>query len=295
MKKGIPILALLLCCMIWGTTFVAVKQVSSKIDPFLLSTLRNTIAVIILLPLILLTKNSKSLKDKLALKNGFVLGLILAAIYVVQTIGLQFTSSTHSAFITSSAVIMVPIMLVFTGKQKLSVQQIGSIFIVAFGLYFLTNSAENLTFNNGDLITFIGAIICAVQIILAGYFVRKTNFLGLIFYQFLFSGVLSFIGLITNSIILNKEIFFQESAIYGVIYLGILGTLFCFFVTVWAQKYVSTIFTAMIFALEPVFASTASYVYSGELFTKVELFGAVGVLLGLLIYNVPIKKVTSAT
>lgn len=290
MNKWLPVISLLLCCMIWGTTFVAVKEVSSKIDPFLLSTLRNMIAVAILFPIILITKKTQNLKDKKSIKNGFVLGLILASIYIIQTIGLVFTTSTHSAFITSSAVIMVPIMLVIAGKQKLSFQQIMSVVVVSVGLYFLTNSSKTISFNKGDVITFIGAVICALQIISAGYFVRKTDFLGLIFYQFLFSGILSFIGLIIQTTITQKAVFFEESAVYAVIYLGILGTLFCFFVTVWAQKYVSTIFTAMIFALEPVFASTSSYLYSGELFTQMEVFGALGILSGLLLYNFPVKK-----
>lgn len=291
MKKWIPALSLLICCMIWGTTFVAVKEVSSEINPFLLSTLRNCIAVAVLLPIILLSKYRTHLLNKEAMKNGAILGLILASIYVIQTIGLKFTSSTHSAFITCSAVLMVPLMLVFSGRQKLTKKQIISIAVVAIGLYLLTSTNIHDPFNVGDLITFLGAIICAIQIIAAGYFVRKTEFIGLIFYQFLFSGIISGIGLFFYKIVSKEEIQFEASSYFGVVYLGVLGTLFCFFVTVWAQKYISTIYTAMIFALEPVFASTSSYAYYGKIFTTLEVIGAVGIIAGLIIYNIQTKKV----
>lgn len=293
MKKWIPAVSLLICCMIWGTTFVAVKEVSSKMDPFLLSTLRNCIAVLVLLPVILLSNKKETLKNKFAMRNGAILGIILASIYVIQTIGLQYTSSTHSAFITCSAVLMVPLMLVFFGRQKLYYKQIISIVVVGVGLYFLTSTNINDPFNMGDLITFIGAIICAIQMITAGYYVRKTEFIGLIFYQFFFSAIISLIGLLINRLITGQEIQFETSTYFGVLYLGILGTLFCFFVTVWAQKYISTIYTAMIFSLEPVFASISSYTYYGKIFTFFEVIGGIGIIIGLIIYNVPNKKVLS--
>lgn len=293
MKKWIPAVSLLICCMIWGTTFVAVKEVSSKINPFLLSTLRSCIAVLVLLPILLIFNKKATLKNKAAIRNGATLGGILASIYVIQTIGLQFTSSTHSAFITCSAVLMVPLMLVFFGGQKLNYKQIISIVIVSIGLYFLTSTNINDPFNIGDFVTFIGAIICAVQMIAAGYYVRKTEFIGLIFYQFLFSAIISLTGLLVNQLITQQEIQFEPSAYFGVFYLGILGTLFCFFVTVWAQKYISTIYTAMIFSLEPVFASISSYTYYGKVFTILEVIGGIGIIMGLIIYNLPNKKVLS--
>ncbi len=290
MKKWIPILALIICCMIWGSTFVVIKNVSTKLNPYLLSTFRNGIAVLILFVLIVLSKKSECLKNKLSIKYGFVTGLFLAGIYVVQTTGLQFTSSNHSAFITSSAVIIVPIILILFRRHKITIQQIISISVIMCGLYFLTNAGTQNEYNIGDIITFIGAFICAVHIILSGIYVRKTELLSLVFYQFLFAAILSFIGLIIHT--QGGEIQFEKGYLKEILYLGMIGTLFCFFVTVWAQKYINTIFTMMIFSLEPVFASITSYLYSGEIFTKIEIYGAIGIFFGLIIYSIPLKKRT---
>ena len=285
MKKWIPHASLLICCMIWGTTFVAIKKISHLIDPYLLATLRSLLAVLVLFPILILTKKKHVFFNKQAVKYGFITGLILGGIYVIQTIGMQFTSSNHSAFITSSAVIMVPLILVVAGKQKLHFTQIACIVLIAFGLYFLTNTNDNQPYNVGDIITFFGAIVCASHIILSGHYVRKTEFLGLIFYQFLFAMIISFFGLLINKGISHTEINFSPTVINNVLYLGFFGTLLCFFVTVWAQKFVSTITTAMIFSLETVFAATTSFIVLQESLSLLEIIGGIAIMLGLITYN----------
>jgi drug/metabolite transporter (DMT)-like permease len=289
MKKWLPIISLIICCMIWGSTFVAIKNVSSEINPFLLSTVRNSLAVLIMFPIILLSSRRQCLKNKLSIKYGFIAGFFLAGIYVVQTTGMQFTSSNHSAFITSSAVVIVPIILVLFRRHKITSQQIAAICTTMIGIYFLTNSSKTTEYNIGDILTFFGAFICAIHIILSGIYVRKTELFGLVFYQFLFGAILSFVGFLIDT--RSFEVQLQNTYLFEILYLGIVGTLFCFFVTVWAQKYVTTIFTMMILSLEPVFASLTSYIHSGATFTKIEILGALGILIGLVIYNIPINRV----
>ena len=184
-KNKIPAIAIFSCCLVWGTTFVIVKDSSTLIDPFLLSTFRNLIATIVLAIYILLRKKTNALKDKKTLIYGGILGILLAAIYIIQTVGLIYTSSNHSAFISCSAVIMVPIFLFFIGWQKFVFKQILAILIVTGGLILLTYHPGANSFNLGDILTFIAAIICALHLIFAGHFVRKVDFLSLIFYQFL--------------------------------------------------------------------------------------------------------------
>lgn len=289
MKKWIPIFALILCCAIWGTTFVSIKEISNEIDPFLLSIFRNGIASFCLFIFILFSSPSK-FKDRISLKLGVLIGLLSSGIYVVQTIGLKYTSSNHSAFITSSTVIIIPLLLVISGKQKLKFNQIIPILLITFGLMLLTNVFENQQFNPGDLITLFGTFICAFYIILSGQFVRKSEFLSLIFYQFFFATFFSIIGLGVNFYLTGTKLIFRSSSIDSVLYLSFFGTLFCFFITIWSQKFVSTIYTAMIFSLEPVFAAISSYFYIGEQLVKNEIIGAIIIISGLIYFNFLMNK-----
>ena len=69
------------------------------------------------------------------------------------------------------------------------------------------------------------------------------------------------------------------------LYLGFFGILVCFFVKVWAQKFVSTITTAMILSLEPIFAATTSFIVLHESLSLLEIIGGIAIILGLITYN----------
>jgi drug/metabolite transporter (DMT)-like permease len=73
------------------------------------------------------------------------------------------------------------------------------------------------------------------------------------------------------------------------LYLGFVGTLFCYFVTVWWQKKVSTMYTALIFSLEPIFASITSYFVLGEYFNTNEFIGAALIFISIIYYSLPKK------
>lgn len=284
------ILILILCTIIWGTTFAVIKGISDKIDPVLLSVLRNWIAVVAFGIFLLFKKKLNILKNRKAIKYGIILGVIIGAIYIIQTVGLSVTSSTHSAFITSSAVIMVPILLFFVGQNKIDWKQLLTIVIVSFGLYLLTNSNSEANFNWGDFLTLIGAVVCALNIILSGEYVRKSELYGLIFYQFLFAGIISTICLFIKLQLIDEPLMFELNALPSVVYLSLFGTLLCYFLMIWAQQYVSIIATAMILSLEPIFATTTSYLYMGETITLIEMIGALLIITGILFYNLKLNK-----
>ena len=294
--KYLPIIAILGCCLVWGTTFTVVKDVSNSIDPFLLSIFRNSIAAVSMVLYFLITKKQKVLRDKKAMKNGLVLGVLLGAIYISQTVGITFTSANHSAFITCSAVVMVPIILLLLGWEKLKFKQLISISLVGIGLTLLTLKSQISGLNLGDLITFSAAIICALHIVYSGKYVRENNFLALIFYQFFFAAIFSVFALFFKQLTTGfPPVLLNDSAIFSIVYLGLLGTLFCYFVTVWGQKFVSTIYIALIFSLEPLFASITNYFVLGETFTTKEMLGGVIVFSGIIIYSVTQTKKTPTT
>jgi drug/metabolite transporter (DMT)-like permease len=289
-RNYVPVLAIFMCCLVWGTTFVVVKDVSTQIDPFLLAGLRNLLAGSVLLLYLLFFKKVRLLKIKKSMVYGALLGGLLSAIYILQTAGLVYTTSNHSAFISCSAMIMVPIILFFIGWQKFVFKQIVAIVIITIGLFLLTYKTGTTNFNYGDILTFIAAILCAFHLIFSGHYVRKVDFLSLIFYQFLFATIVSFIGLFIKQQVFHEPILFKESSYGSVLYLGLLGTLFCYFVTVWGQKHVSTIYTALIFTLEPIFASITSFIVLGEVFTTKEFAGACSIFFGIVYYSLSNRK-----
>ncbi|MCK5076372.1 MAG: EamA family transporter, partial [Calditrichia bacterium] len=124
---------LLLVTIIWGSTFFIIKDTVASVSEFFIVFGRTFIAAASM-TIFLLFKNRKSLLNIFSLKKGTILGFLMAIIYSSQTIGLKYTSSGHSAFVTGSAFIVVPILLYVFYKQKIKIITIISILIVFSGL-----------------------------------------------------------------------------------------------------------------------------------------------------------------
>jgi drug/metabolite transporter (DMT)-like permease len=286
-KKPFSIVMLILATIIWGSTFAVVKDAMNSVNEYYLIFVRSIIAA---LPLVVITllKYPKSLFNRTILKKGAIIGVALGLTYGFQNLGMLYTSAGNSAFIMASNVIFVPIFLVLFYKNRFNGKSIISILFVVIGLGLLTYK-DGTELNPGDLLTLIGAAITALHIIWTGRFVRNSDLLALVTYQFLFSALIAFVA----SLIFSPESFTISYSIgsWGaMIYLGILGSLFCYFITVWAQKYVDYVTVTLIFSLEPVFAAVFSFYFIGEVLGGQQLFGAGLILFGILFFEIPFDR-----
>jgi len=270
------IFLLILTAIIWGSTFFIIKDTVVTVNEFYIVFLRTFIAAVSML-VFTLFKDKKSLLNYKTMLKGLVLGLLLATTYISQTIGLKYTSSGHSAFITGAGVIIVPILLSLFFKRKLKLKEIIIFFIVLVGLYLLTYDRETLL-NVGDLITIITSFSLAWHIILSGKFVKTSEVLALVGYQFLFAAFVSLLIYLTTQPV---KFSLSTSETISLVYLGFIGTLFCYFVSVWAQKQVETVTVALIFTLEPVFAALFAWIFAAEILNLKEMSGGLIILSGI--------------
>ncbi|BAX80035.1 DMT family transporter [Labilibaculum antarcticum] len=276
---------LILVTIVWGSTFFIIKDTVGTVNEYFIVFGRMLLAAIPMLFFVIL-KNKKSLLNKQAIIKGSILGFLLTATYLSQTIGLKFTSSGHSAFVTGVAVIFVPIILFVFYKAKFHKSDLFSILIVVVGLFLLTYDFDT-KFNKGDIITLITAVAAAFHIVLSGRFVKNTETLSLITYQFISGSVFSLIGLLVVGFDMGS---LSSESLTAIVYLGIIGTLFCYFVSVWVQKYVSSVKVALIFSLEPVFGALFGYWALSELLNGKEAFGMLLILFGVVLYQILVSN-----
>jgi drug/metabolite transporter (DMT)-like permease len=271
---------LFLVSLIWGSTFFIIKDTVTTVDESFIVFARTGLAFLALF-LYQLIKSPKSIFDKKAFIYGSILGILLSSIYLSQTIGLKYTSTGHSAFITGSAVIIVPFLLFTIWKQKLFKVDLVAVGIVIIGLFLLTYDFET-NINRGDLLTLITAISLAFHIVFAQQFVKKTDAALIVMYQFFAAMIVSFIAFqFTN----DTELIIDNKGWYSLIYLGLIGTLVCYFITVWVQKFVAAIRVSIILATEPLFAALCSYIFINEKLNLREYLGAGLILLGVMIHS----------
>jgi len=271
---------LILTAIVWGSTFFIIKDTVVTVNEYYLVFIRTFIAAVSML-IFTYFKDKSSLLNINTLIKGMVLGLLLATTYISQTIGLKYTSSGHSGFITSTGVILVPLLMFIFFKRKLKIPETIIFFIVLIGLYFLTYDSET-ELNIGDLITLITAFSLAWHLILSGKFVKTSEVFSLVGYQFLFASVFSFILYLTTH---HVSFRLSTNEAIALLYLGFIGTLFCYFVSVWAQKKVDTVTVALIFTLEPVFAALFAWIFASEILNMKEITGGLIILGGILSFQ----------
>ncbi|MFC2103965.1 DMT family transporter [Bacteroidota bacterium] len=280
---------LILVTIVWGSTFFIIKDTVTTVNEFLIVFIRSVLAFAAMF-MFQLFKAPKKLLNKRAFAFGSILGILLAITYTSQTIGLKYTSTGHSAFITSSAVIVVPFILFFLYKSKLLKIDLIAVSIVFTGLFLLTYDFET-KMNIGDIITIITSVSYAFHVVLAGRFVKKSETLSLVTYQFFAASVVSLIAFLIAD---HETVIISTKAWNSLIYLGLIGTLFCYFITVWVQKYVSSLKVAVIFSLEPVFAAIFGYVIIHEILNLKESIGAILILTGVIVHSILKHKSSQA-
>ena len=93
-------------CLLWGSTFVLVKNALDDISPALFLGIRFSIAAV-LLTFVYLARRKPGPRLWM---GGIVAGLFLYTGYFLQTLGLRFTSPAKSGFLTGLYIVLVPLL-----------------------------------------------------------------------------------------------------------------------------------------------------------------------------------------
>jgi drug/metabolite transporter (DMT)-like permease len=276
-------LALAFCTLLWGATFVVVKNALDHASVFLFLAVRFSLAAVLMAafrPRVL-----RSLKRE-ELLAGAALGLFMFGGYAFQTAGLKYTTPAKSGFVTGSSVVLVPLLLAIFWRRRLTRWAYGGAFAAVIGLYFLTVPTEGIShLNRGDILTFVAASLYAVHIILVGEYTREHSHSALSVLQVAACAILAWIGAGSLSVLHWQTPRFDWTweLTVGTAICAIFATAAAFSIQLWAQQYTTPSHAAILFTLEPVFAVITSYILIGERLNARSCLGAVFVLGGILL------------
>lgn len=272
---------LVLMVVIWGSTFFMVKLVITDIDPVGMLFYRFMSAALVLAGILVFKK--KSLFDNFV--GGAVVGLCLWSIYVPQNIGMQYTTASNSGLITSLYVAFMPLFAKFF-KIKISALRIFSCLVAMLGLWLLTGGFHLM--NRGDVITLVAPVAVAFFVLFTDLYLRKGGHpLVLCFQQFFVTGLLSLVWMLVFGSSFAVQ---TDQALWVLAYLSVFATVVTFGVYSYVQKISSPIKVALIFALEPVFASLFAYWFGGERLTFLQVIGGVLIVLAVIISEVKFQN-----
>ncbi|MFB0921730.1 MAG: DMT family transporter, partial [Oscillospiraceae bacterium] len=149
--------ALIITTMIWGTSFVVLKNTLNSVPTLYILAFRFSGAAILLA--LLFFKELKNI-DKKYVINGMVLGTLLFGGYVVQTYGLLYSTPSKNAFLTAAYCVLVPFVVWIVSKKRPDKYNFIStiICIVGVGLVSLKNDR---TVELGDVLTVCSSVFYA--------------------------------------------------------------------------------------------------------------------------------------
>jgi len=276
-------LAMGLCTLIWGATFVVVKDALPDMSIIAYLAVRFSLAAALMG--MVFWRSLRQMNGRTAWA-GVQIGLCMFGGYIFQTTGLAYTTPAKAAFITGICVVLVPLFLAVFGARRIT----GWIWMGAaaalLGLYFLTVPAEGFGgLNRGDPIAFGCAVMFAFHIIFISRHVGEHSVGSLAFLQVATTAALSLIAVPIAAAAgwERPRIIWNERVIAAVLVTSILSTVLGFSLQTWAQRHTSPSHTAILVSLEPVFAAITSWLLARERFGARTLAGAALILAGILL------------
>jgi drug/metabolite transporter (DMT)-like permease len=260
---------------VWGWTFVVVQNAIAiyGVIPFL--AVRFVLAGAALTPLYATRLTRRSLLV------GGAIGVVLAAAYLFQTLGLLFTTPTNSGLITGLFVVFAPLADRLLFGVNLMRQVLLAVGLSFVGMVLLAGGGPDGA-NWGDLLTVLCAAALGLHIALlsryaASYHAGALTLAQILAMALLFVIVWPFFEVVTLP---------PPGVWVALLVTGLLASAGAFLVQTTVQQHISAARTAIIMTMEPVFAALFGYWLAGDRLVAVQILGALMILSALVVGEV---------
>ncbi len=259
---------IVLATLIWGTSFVIMKNTLDAVPPFYLLAFRFLVAAAFLS--IVFSRKMRKL-DREYLKCGGIMGAVLFAAYIAQTYGLKGTSPGNNAFLTAAYCVVVPFLAWFTEKKRPDLFNIMAALLCLAGIGLVSLSSE-LKVNQGDALTLLGGLFYSVHIIVVNHFAKNRDIFILTIVQFFVSGILS----LTAAFLFNTAPTMPaQGTMLSLLYLSFAATAGSLLFQNIGQKYTEPAAASVLLALEAPLGVLSSILFYSERPTLRVIFGFV--------------------
>ncbi|HTR45976.1 MAG TPA: DMT family transporter [Verrucomicrobiae bacterium] len=282
-KRLLADLALAACTVIWGATFVVIKDALAGISVIAYLAIRFGLASILMAIIYWRSLRSVGMSTIWA---GAQIGFFMFAGYMFQITGLRFTTPSKAAFVTGMFVVFVPFILAIFVRRRIPGWIWAGAIAALSGLYFLSVPPEGLgALDRGDPIVFGCAIMFALHMIFISRNVEHHSVAALSSLQVMTTAVLS-AALLPVAAAFGWEkprIVWTGYLVFAILATAVGATVICFSLQTWAQKHTSTAHAAILLSLEPVFAAITSLLLGRERFTGRLILGGALIFGGILL------------
>lgn len=261
---------------VWGASYLLMKMALAELPYVDVVAWRFLIAFSVLFYIFF--RNAIQISKQIMWKSS-VLGFFLFLLYISLVFGVERTSASNAGFLSSTTVIIVPIIDCILKKYLPSKQIVFSIIIVLIGLYLLIIK-KNLIFDSGTIYCLGAALFYAIYIICSDRLNVGKETLAISIWQLGFTGLFSVIfSCIRGSFLFIPK---NKSTWIAIFMLAIICTAYSFIAQSTAQKYLKPEVIGVFFSLEPIFSAFLSWLILHEVLSVRAYLGAFVIVIGVL-------------
>jgi drug/metabolite transporter (DMT)-like permease len=210
--------------------------------------------------------------------GGVLLGLLLAAGYVLQTAGLERTTVSSTGFITGMYVVLTPLLALAVFRARIGFAAWGGVVLATVGLAMLSGiHAGSVT---GDLLVLAGAVVYSLQIVLLERYAPRFDPLAFTLVEM----AAAFCGLLVVAVVLGDLRVPHGWTVWGALLVtGVFASALGYLVQAWAQRRTSATRTALVFTMEPVWTAFFGYTLSGDRLGALGWGGCAAIMAGIVL------------
>ncbi len=269
------LLALIAVTVVWGVTFVQVKDAVDVYPLFAFLAIRYAIATGVLG--IAGARRVRGLG-----RSGFLAGAVLGALLGLgiglQTAGLERTTVSSTGFITGLYVVLTPLFGLAVFRTRVGVEVWLGVALAVGGLAML--SGVHVGSAGGDLLVLASTSAQALQIVMVERYATRYDAIALTFVEM----AACFGGFLAIALARGELEVPRGWTVWGALVVtGIFASALAYLIQTWAQQRLSAARIAIVFSLETVFAGLFGYWLSGDRLGLLGWGGCAAILAGIVL------------
>lgn len=280
-RKALAYLSIIATCSIWGLSYLSSKYLLDAMHPMSLAFYRFIVAIIVILILNLIFKNSLKI-HKSDLPRFLTCGIFgITLYYTFENYGIELTSASLASIIIATIPIISMLTDLFIMKNKVTPRMIVSVALSFIGVTLVINKGDQ---GNVSTLGIVLMMCAAFSWITFNYLTKplykKYSELTITTYQIIFGTIALF-----PFALMNQPDFYTFTSIMWInlLFLGIFCSAIGYFLYIFALQNLNVTLTTLFVNCIPLVSVTSSVILLNEHLSIMQLLGGICIIIAVLI------------
>ena len=284
-QRSLALFAFAIVCIVWGTTYLAIRVAVETIPPLLLTAMRFVVAGLVMMAIARL-RGEKIPTDRSTLMSLGVVGFLMVGVGNLAVVWAEqwVPSGLAALFVGTAPFWMALIELFRTGGERVTARGGIGMLIGFAGVAMLVTpkgagGAYDMHFVIGALAMQVGSICWQLGSAQSKYRLKHVPLMASASLQMLFGGVIT--GIVGILIGEPARLYFTPKTFWALAYLTIFGSIIAYSAYVYALAHMRTSQSSLYAYVNPVVAVILGWLILNEQLTWVSILAMCVILIGV--------------